>query len=208
MNCSIICGAPCKGLIKERPDGFIIAADRGLDYCLQARITPDLIVGDFDSAESKIPEGVECVRVSPIKDDTDAALAADIAMERGYRDITFFCALGGRLDHTIGNIQLLYHLKKSGISARIISEDTEAFFLLNESKKIPKNDGFLSVFSYEKDVTVSISGVKYPLDRKLLTNDVTLGVSNEITEDFATVTAHEGAALIVISNVGKDQIYK
>lgn len=204
MKCSIICGAPCNGIVKERAEGFVIAADRGLDYCLKAGITPDLIVGDFDSAESKIPDGVECVRVSPIKDDTDAALAAELAVERGYRDIHFFCALGGRLDHTIGNIQLLYHLKKSGISARIISEDTEVFFLLNESKTIPKNNGFLSVFSYEGNVTVSISGVKYPLNRKLLTNDVTLGVSNEITDDLATVTAHKGAALIVLSNTDRN----
>lgn len=199
MKCSIICGAPCGELKKECVEGFVIAADRGLDYCLRAGITPDLAVGDFDSAHTEIPEGVEFVRVCPIKDDTDAALAAEIAAERGYDDISFFCALGGRLDHTIGNIQLLYHLKKSGISAKIISEDTEVFFLLNESEKIHKNDGFLSVFSYEENVVVSIKGVKYPLDRKLLTNDVTLGVSNEITDDTAAVTAHRGAALIVLS---------
>ena len=203
MKCSIICGAPCNGLIGERVEGFVIAADRGLDYCLQAGITPDLIVGDFDSAESKIPEGVECVRVSPIKDDTDGALAADIAVERGYREIDFFCALGGRLDHTIGNIQLLYHLKKNGIRARLISEDTEVFFLLNESARVPQNDGYLSIFSYEENVELSISGVKYPLDKHILTNDVTLGVSNEITEDKAVITAHKGAALIVLSKSDK-----
>ena len=199
MKCSIICGAPCGAFDGKRVEGYVIAADRGLDYCLKAGITPDLAVGDFDSAVSAVPEGVECVRVSPIKDDTDAALAAEIAVERGYSDIRFFCALGGRLDHTLGNIALLYHLKKNGIRARIISEDTEVFFLLNESAEIPKNDGFLSVFSYEESVVVSISGAKYPIDRKLLTNDVTLGVSNEITAAEAVVTAHRGAALIVLS---------
>lgn len=200
MKCSIICGAPCNGLISERVEGFVIAADRGLDHCFEAGITPDLIVGDFDSAHSEVPDGVECVRVSPIKDDTDAALAAELAVERGFREIDFFCALGGRLDHTLGNIQLLYHLKKSGISARLISEDTEVFFLMNESAEISNNGGYLSIFSYGESVEISISGVKYPLDRGILTNDVTLGVSNEIIDDRAVVTAHKGAALIILSN--------
>ncbi len=200
MICSIICGAPCGGFPKERAEGYIIAADRGLDYCLAAGITPDLAVGDFDSAECKeVPNGVECVRVSPIKDDTDAALAADIAVRRGFCELRFFCALGGRLDHTIGNIQLLYHLKKGGINGRLISEGTEVFFLIGESADIPINNGYLSVFAYNDAVEVSVSGVKYPLDKGIIANDVTLGVSNEIIEDYAHITVHKGAALLVLS---------
>lgn len=199
MICSIICGAPCDGFPKERAEGYVIAADRGLDYCLAAGITPDLVVGDFDSAVCReVPDGVECVRVSPIKDDTDAALAADIAVRRGFRELRFFCALGGRLDHTIGNIQLLYHLKKSGINGRLISEDTEVFFLIGESVDIPRNNGYLSVFAYNDAVEVSISGVKYPLEGHIITNEVTLGVSNEIIEDHAKITVHNGTALIVL----------
>lgn len=201
--CTIVCGAPCNSFPKELIQGYVIAADRGLDHCLAAGITPDLAVGDFDSAHRSVPEGVEQIRVSPIKDDTDAALAADIAAERGYREIRFFCALGGRLDHTLGNIQLLYNLKKKGIRGRLISEDTEVFFLMNESAKIPKNDGYMSVFSYEVSAEISISGVKYPLDKAVLNNDVTLGVSNEIIEEYAGITVHKGAALIVLAK--KDQ---
>lgn len=209
LICSIICGAPCEKIpsefLKKHVKGFVIAADRGLDYCLDAGIMPDLAVGDFDSAEQKIPEGVakniECIRVSPIKDDTDAALAADIAIERGYCEIRFLCALGGRLDHTLGNISLLYYLKKKGVVGRLLSEDTEVFFLMNESARIPKNNGFFSVFSYEGSAELSITGAKYPLDHAALTNDVTLGVSNEIIDDHAEVTVHKGTALIVLSNI-------
>lgn len=198
--CSIVCGAPCEKFPKELVRGYVIAADRGLDYCLEAGIMPALAVGDFDSAQCNIPDGMECVRVSPIKDDTDAALAADIAVERGYRELTFLCALGGRLDHTLGNISLLYYLKKKNISAKLLSEDTEVFILMNESAKIAKNNGYMSVFAYESPAEISISGAKYPLDHAALTNDVTLGVSNEITNDHAEVTVHKGAALIVLSD--------
>lgn len=201
MICTVVCGAPCGDLerLKKLAEGYIIAADRGLDYCLKAGIKPDLAVGDFDSAENSVPVGLECVRVSPIKDDTDAALAAELALERGYSHIRFLSALGGRFDHSFANIQLLYKLKSSGISAELYGDRERAYFAVNESIGIPKNGGFLSVFSYTESIEVSEEGVKYPLDHKVIKNDFALGVSNEITAEFAKITVHRGAALIVES---------
>lgn len=203
MICTIVCGAPCEDPIalREHIDGFVIAADRGLDYCLKSGITPDLAVGDFDSAENSIPEGIECVRVSPIKDDTDAALAADIAVERGYRGLRFLCALGGRLDHSIANIQLAYRLKKSGICADLYGDGVRALFMSEESLMFGKNDGWLSVFAYGGSAVVSEAGVKYPLDKYELRDDFPLGVSNEITDVFADITVHSGTALIIVEGV-------
>lgn len=197
--CTIVCGAPCEDpkALREHIDGFVIAADRGLDYCLKAGIKPDLVVGDFDSAENAVPAEIECVRVSPIKDDTDAALAADLALERGYRELRFFCALGGRFDHSLANIQLLYKLKNSGIKAELYGDSEKAYFAVNESVNIPNNNGFLSVFSYGESAEISEDGVKYPLDHKVIKNDFALGVSNEITGEIAKITVHSGAALIV-----------
>lgn len=201
MICSIICGAPCESLdeLKRLAEGFIIAADRGIDYCAAAGIKPDLAVGDFDSASS-LPSGVECVRVSPIKDDTDAALAAEIAVERSFGELRFLCALGGRLDHSIANIQLLYSLKEKGVRGELYGGGARAFFAVGESVSIPKNGGYLSVFAYGETAEVSETGVKYPLDRKALTNNFPLGVSNEITADFAVVSVHSGAALIILTD--------
>lgn len=199
MICSIVCGAPCTRFPKELCDGFVIAADKGLDYCLAAGVMPDLAVGDFDSARGDVPSDIECVRVSPIKDDTDAALAADIAVERGYRGLRLLCSLGGRLDHSIANIQMAYRLKMSGICADLYGDGVRAFFMSEESLIIPKSDGYLSVFAYGGSAEVSEVGVKYPLDRAILNNDFPLGVSNEITDVFAVITVHSGAALIVIS---------
>ena len=199
MICTIVCGAPCAdcGELKKLVEGYIIAADRGLDYCLKAEVKPDLVVGDFDSAENSVPTEIECVRVSPIKDDTDAALAADLALERGYRELRFLCALGGRFDHSLANIQLLYKLKSDGIKAVLYGDNEKAYFAVNETVSIPKNNGFLSIFSYSESAEVSEAGVKYPLDHKVIKNDFALGVSNEITADLAEITVHSGAALIV-----------
>lgn len=195
--CTIICGAPCTEFPLDKVRGFVIAADSGLDYALAAGIIPDLIVGDFDSASSEIPSGIQCVRVSPIKDDTDAALAAELAVKKGFRELRFLCALGGRLDHSIANIQLLYGLKKHGVGGIMYGDGTELFIAHDESVEIPRFEGFVSVFSYTADCIVSEQGMKYPLTEKLLANDLTLGVSNEITEDSARITVHSGTALIM-----------
>lgn len=199
MICTIVCGGPCADpeIIKRLAEGYVIAADRGLDHCLKAGVKPDLAAGDFDSAENPVPPGTECVRVSPIKDDTDAALAADLALERGYRELRFLCALGGRFDHSFANIQLLYKLKISGITAQLYGDNEKAYFAVNEIVSVPKNNGFLSVFSYGESAEISEDGVKYPLDHKIIKNDFALGVSNEITADTARITVHSGAVLIV-----------
>ncbi len=195
--CSIICGAPC-GLWKELVSGFVIAADSGLDRCLEAGITPDLAVGDFDSAKTEVPSGVEVVTVPSEKDDTDAHLAAQIALERGFTEIRLFCALGGRASHSIANIQLLRELQKKNVSAVLYGEQSQMFLLCGESVEIPKFSGYLSLFALDKTAVVSEIGVKYPLSRHTLTNDFSLGVSNEITEKTAVITSHEGLCLVVL----------
>lgn len=196
--CSIICGAPCGTLQKELVEGFVVAADRGLDVALEAGIKPDLVVGDFDSAKSAVPEGVDCVKVSAVKDDTDAMLAADFALKYGCNELRFFCALGGRIDHTLANIQMLYHFKMRGIKGALYGDETKIFLMSDETVEIPKYDGYLSVFAYEKSVIVTETGVKYPITNHPLTNDMPIGVSNEITEDKAVITAHSGTALVLL----------
>lgn len=196
--CTIICGAPCEKFPKELAEGFVIAADRGLDYALAAGILPDLAVGDFDSAESAVPSGVEVMKFPPEKDESDALIAAKIALERGFDELRFLCALGGRLDHTFANLQMLYNLKKRGVSARLFGDREQAFFLENETREIPNFSGYLSVFSWEKSAVISEIGVKYPADRLSFSNEFPVGLSNEVVGKSAVVTVHSGAALILL----------
>ena len=196
VDCTIICGAPCASLDAALIEGVVIAADRGLDYALGAEITPDICVGDFDSAKCSVPSGTECIRALPEKDETDALLAANIAVERGYSRLRFLCAAGGRLGHTLANIQMLYGLKKRGISAELFGEHERVELIINESVKIPRFDGYLSVFAYEGSAEITERGVKYEVENHVFTNDFPLGVSNEITEEFARITV-KGCAVIV-----------
>ncbi|MGN0649818.1 MAG: thiamine diphosphokinase [Oscillospiraceae bacterium] len=193
--CSIICGAP-DGRLETMPQGYIICADRGLDHALAAGITPDLAIGDFDSAKTAVPQGTECIKALPEKDDTDTLLAAKTAIQRGYTTLEFYCALGGRADHTIANLQMLEYLRLCGVKARLHGGNT-CIYLLEGEAEIPRFEGYLSVFAFGGDAVISGAGVKYPTDRLRITESFPIGVSNEITADFAKITAHEGRVLIV-----------
>lgn len=195
-DCTIICGAPCNNFNSNLVNGFVITADKGLDYALKAGIVPDLCVGDFDSAECDIPENVECIRSVPEKDDTDTIMAANIAVERGFKHLRFLCALGGRLGHTLANIQMLYGLKKHGIDAEMYGDNERVEILLNETKLIKRFNGYLSVFAYENTAEITESGVKYQTENRVFTSDYPLGVSNEITDDYAQITV-KGCAVVV-----------
>ncbi|MDE6728838.1 MAG: thiamine diphosphokinase [Oscillospiraceae bacterium] len=199
--CSVICGTPC-GFDKSLVSGFVIAADSGLDRCKAAGITPDLVVGDFDSAKTTVPENTERVTVPSEKDDTDTFLASRIAVERGYNELRFFCALGGRVSHSLANVQMLRDLKRKGVRAALFGERCVMFLLENESLEIPRFEGYLSLFAFDKTAVVSESGVKYPLVRHTLSNDFPLGVSNEIKAERGLITVHSGLCAVVLEEEG------
>ena len=195
--CSIICGAPDGSLDKGLVEGLVICADSGLHHAIAAGITPDIVVGDFDSCTVEVPHGAECIRVSPIKDDTDTILAADTAIERGYTELRFFCAVGGRFDHTFANVQMLSYLREKGVSGMLYGKAEKLYLLCKgESVDIPKFSGFVSVFALSDAAVVSETGMKYQLSRYELKSSFPLGVSNEVAEDFGRIKAHSGTTLI------------
>ncbi|HNY20806.1 MAG TPA: thiamine diphosphokinase [Treponemataceae bacterium] len=82
---------------------FVIAADSGLSGSLEARIVPDLVIGDMDSLEDQslldaIPEG-NIRRWPRDKDYTDTELALAEMRRRGIDRVTLVGGCGGRLDH-------------------------------------------------------------------------------------------------------------
>ncbi len=194
--CSIICGAR-SGALPEKPEGLIICADRGLDHALAAGLVPDIVVGDFDSADSQPPEGVRVIRTVPEKDDTDTILACEVAIDEGCDEIRLYCALGGRTDHTIANIQTMEMMRRRGVNVTIVGEGERIYLAHEREVAIPKFRGYVSVFSYGEDCTVSEYGMKYGLVRYRLDNSYPLGVSNEVAEDVGRIIVHAGTALIV-----------
>lgn len=179
-------------------EDVIVCADRGYDYALRDGILPDCVVGDFDSAENRPPEGLEIVTLPAEKDETDTYVAISKAVELGCGEVVVVGGLGGRLDHTVANLQTLARFMDRGIKIRLQDRNTTAFLLdRGQRVQLSERGGFLSVFSYSNRAVVSEQGVKYPLHRKRLSSAYPLGVSNEILGE-AEIICHAGRLLLLL----------
>ena len=198
-TCFIV-GAGSFDGIKLRPQqgDLVIAADGGYTYLENEGIEPDVLLGDFDSL-GKMPDCRNLERHSPIKDDTDMALAADYGIEHGCRRFFLYGGLGGRLDHTIGNLQLLMGLARRGMEAYLIGEGNILTAITGETITFAENArGFLSVFCMSEPARgVWENGLKYSLTDAVLTCDRTLGVSNEFTGEKGSVAVKDGTLILV-----------
>ena len=186
---------------------FVICADGGYDIALSHGIRPDLLLGDFDSTQLPLPDDIRIVRFSPEKDYTDLDLAIRTAAEEGFSQLTIIGGIGGRLDHTVANLQLLYRYHDS-FDSLVMADGLDRCFILDSKKRgsavLRGEPGrYLSVFSLsENSYGVTISGAKYELSGHTLTRDFPLGVSNEFNEkQDAVITVDDGILLIVISDM-------
>lgn len=188
-------------LMKGQEADLILCADGGFDLAREAGITPDLLIGDFDSLHASLPPAIKTITFPKEKDDTDTGLCVRAAFEQGCREVLILGGLGGRFDHSIANIQLLTGAAAKFERIAIADEKNYCTVLQNGALSLPKKEGqHLSVFSLsEKSTGVSLSGVQYPLSDYTLTNTFPLGVSNEYKEDFARISVKNGTLLIVLS---------
>ena len=197
-TCVIFCAAGFDGLIAPIPeDALTIAADGGLEHTQKLGLSPDVILGDFDSL-GYVPADS---RVFPVeKDDTDAMLAVRLGLERGCDEFLLYGAMDGpRLDHTIAKFQTLAFLVTHGARGWLIGRDYIATVASRETLTFPKEaSGILSAFCLGTDITdLTIRGLKYPLEHGTLTAAFPLGVSNHFEGEAAEVTVGEGLLLLL-----------
>ena len=181
---------------------FIICCDSGLSHCASLAVTPDLIIGDFDS--SPRPDTELPVYAHPVmKDDTDTMLAVRHAVGKGIGRIFICCALGGRFDHAFANIQTLAFAAKSGAVAHILSEDTRITVFPGGRFAFPRRAGWsFSCFSLSERCTgVSIKGAKFECDGSELTNHFPIGVSNVWAEDEIAISFDTGILMVIESRL-------
>ncbi len=186
-----------------RPDenALIIAADAGYKTLTKAGFTPHLVVGDFDSL-GYMPDHPATEVHSPIKDDTDTMLAVIKGIESGCDEFYIFGATGGRLAHTLGNLQVLSFIAEKGFGGYIFDKDTVITAAHSCTLSFDeKASGYISLlpFSCEK-ADVTLKGLRYEAYRTPLPNDRPLGISNEFTGKKAQITVHCGTVIAVWEN--------
>lgn len=187
----------------ELEECYVISADKGYLLAKEFGCMSDIIVGDFDSLGYAPDEDTEIITYPVEKDDTDLMLAVKIGLEKGYNEFIILGAMGGRFDHTVGNIQTLAYILNHGGVGKIIS-DSEVITLVNPGEYVfdKKENYTLSLVSYSEKVSgLSISGTKYPLENGEIDNGFPLGISNMITQETACISFMQGQLLIIQSDL-------
>ena len=197
-KCIIFCAGGFSGLAEPaKPEDLVIAADGGLVHTEQLGITPQLILGDFDSL-GYIPAGAQVFPAE--KDDTDAMLAARAGLDRGFREFVIYGGLEGpRLEHTVANYQTLQFLADRGAEAYLVGENQMVTVLKNGTLRFSADAaGYLSLFCMGNDAKgITLEGLKYTLTDGSLTAGFPLGVSNQFVGQAASVTVKDGSLLVI-----------
>lgn len=195
-SCIIFGAADFDGLIEPiGAEDYVIAADGGLAHTRKLGITPQAIIGDFDSL-GYVPEGSTVFPVE--KDDTDSMLAVKHALALGYRRFALYGAMDGkRLDHTVANFQTLGYLASHGGFGFLVGRDYIACAFRGGTLRFDAGmQGGFSLFCMGADAEgVTIRGLHYETDGVRLTADFPLGVSNHFTGCAAEISLLSGTLL-------------
>ncbi len=198
MRAVIICGGDIGSYERAKKHineaDMVICADSGYEHAKKMNITPQAVLGDFDSYNI---EKIECENIKkyPIKKDfTDSEIAAKYVLEHGADEILFLAATGGRIDHSLANIYLLKTMAQNNVRAAIF-DGVSTLWYCTDKISVKGNVGdLLSVipFSYVSDITTS--GLMYELVNEPLPST---GVSNVFVSCDAGVSIGSGEAIIV-----------
>lgn len=184
-------------------DDTVIACDKGILNCEELGVSPDKIIGDFDSL-GFVPDGENVTKLPVRKDETDVGFAIKTAFLSGSCEIYVYGACGGKLDHSIANISLCASYVKKGARVVFFGEDTDFTCI---SPEIPLEfseaqiGGRLSVFALSECLGVNIINAEYPLENACLNPLFPLGVSNSFIKGEKTrISLNSGLALAVWDN--------
>lgn len=203
-RCVIIGGAEIRNypavsaFLKE--DDFNIFCDCGLAHEKPLGIVPGLIVGDFDSY-TRPETAVETIVLPTVKDDTDTYYALREGLKRGYDEFVFVGVVGGRFDHTLGNLSMLLWLDTLGKRGTIIDDYSE-MEIVSSYAEIADSYPFFSLLMVDGAAKgITIENAKYLLRDAEITPDYQYGVSNEPLPGGARVSVKDGRMLLIKDRV-------
>lgn len=186
--------------IRNFKEDYIVCADNGYAMCLAKGVVPDAIVGDMDSIEDiieTIPDSVKIERYSADKNETDGELALKYLIHQGYDRINIYGADGGRLDHVVGNVSLMYQAFQLGVRAVIKTNRCDMYFVNSFFEHHTQIGDLISIVPYSNEVHIlSTEGLKYPIVDKRISKGATLGISNVATAESVSVHVIGGEALV------------
>ena len=176
----------------------IIAADGGSNICFKNNIYPDYVIGDFDSIDNMLKSHFKNSEFiyRPEQDEHDLLKALKFCETLKPQKIIATAVFGKRIDHILSN---LFILQNGNFNFQIeFVDDYTKVFIINKKKEFNLLQNHpISFLSYKPVFGVTLNGFKYNLDDKDFPNGFN-GVSNEITENPASVTIKKGIITAIV----------
>ena len=186
-----------------RNSDVVICADGGAEFAYKYGIIPNYLIGDFDSINEKILEyfktvETQIIRYSCEKDYTDTEICVYKALELKCDEICILAGIGGRMDHSLGNIGLLHLIEKNNARGYIASEDCYIYLCSNEISIYGNKGDVISILPYKDEaVGVSLNGLKYELNNFNIQFGSPIGISNEMLGEKCTIKLESGEVIIL-----------
>jgi thiamine pyrophosphokinase len=177
----------------------LLAADGGADHLARLGLRPAAVIGDLDSIspETRAWLGEESLIERPNQDRTDLDKALEYAFENlGVEHVTVIAALGGRIDHELGNLGLLARL---AMGERLVFEgaDHRVLAIAGEATLAAHPGETWSFWTFDPFVRVTVVGVRWPLENAAIDVGGRPSISNEATADEVRIRSKGGAVIAV-----------
>lgn len=174
---------------------LVVAADGGAAAALAAGVTPDVVIGDLDSvgsARDGLPRGAVIRDADP--DRTDLQKALDLCLARGVREAVVVGAGGGRADHALANLSLLF-MYRGRLAVSFVDEQFVVSAVDRASTCAGPPGTVVSLVAIGECRGVTTNGLRWDL-REATLRFSPLGVHNEIARSPAEVSVRSGDLLL------------
>lgn len=190
-------GDPYWGKI-DTTNAYVVCCDGAYAWA-KSRVDIDENVGDFDSLdEDPIPAPrfiYDCE-----KDDTDGEIGLRHLLEREVDEIEIYGGAGGREDHFLGNLHLLYQAAKRGVKASLITDESKMLMIQKEEEFVDLSGATISLLPFGGTAEIAYGeGFYYPVSGVKLYYGSTRGISNRIIEDEAFIRVKSGMVLAILN---------
>ncbi len=193
-------GQPFSGEI-DCENAYVVCCDGAYKWA-HGRLKIDENLGDFDSLDCTPEPPPEKIYPSE-KDFTDGEIALKRLLAKGVESIEIYGGFGGREDHFIGNLHLLYAAHARGVKAVMLSESALAFMGSGAINLHGFKGKTFSLLPFGGAVHIMDStGCKYAYPERIGYGECR-GISNIAATDFAEVRIAENDCALIIVNRGE-----
>lgn len=188
-------GEPYAGKI-DAFEAHVYCCDGAYEWA-KDKVRIDENLGDYDSL-SYLPTPAPTEIFPAEKNFTDGEIALSRAVKSGAREIEIYGGGGGREDHFLGNLHLLYAALEAGANAVMYNNRTRIFAGTGKISLDGLCGRTLSIVPFGGNAhIIESSGLKYPLLGLDLVYGSTRGISNVAVSDRAHILTRDRVLIFV-----------